>query len=149
MTTPQHLAADQRGGTTAEQPGGVWSAARIKYKEFQLGQPNKTDLLQVLLDMRSGAVAADCNEKFNEVLQAVIETGGSGELNLKLKLKPSKLGMGGAVLEVQASHELKTKKPELEIGNAFFFVGKDGTLTREDPAQTVMFEEVNKNVGAR
>ncbi len=114
-----------------------------------MGQPNKTDLLQVLLDMRSGAVAADCNEKFNEVLQAVIETGGSGELNLKLKLKPSKLGMGGAVLEVQASHELKTKKPELEIGNAFFFVGKDGTLTREDPAQTVMFEEVNKNVGAR
>jgi hypothetical protein len=109
-----------------------------------------TDLLQVLLDMRSGAVAADCNEKFNEVLSAVLETGGKGELNLKLMLKPSKLGMGGAVLEVETSHELKTKKPELEIGKAFFFVTKDGTLTRDDPAQTAMFatEETRQNVRA-
>ena len=35
-----------------------------------------TDLLAVLLDMRNGAVAADCNTKFNEVLRAVIDTGG-------------------------------------------------------------------------
>ena len=73
-----------------------------------------TDLLQVLLDMRSGAVAADCNEKFNEVL--------------------------AAVLEVQASHEIKTKKPELEIGKAFFFVAADGTLSRDNPAQSAMFQ---------
>lgn len=98
-----------------------------------------TDLLQVLLDMRSGQVAADCNEKFNEVLQAVLETGGKGELTLKLMLKPSKCGMGGAVLEVEASHELKLKKPELEIGKAFFFVTREGQLTRDDPAQAAMF----------
>jgi hypothetical protein len=100
-----------------------------------------TDLLQVILDMRNGAVAADCNAKFNEVLTAVLETGGVGELNLKLKLKPSKLGMGGAVLEVEASHELKTKKPELQIGKAFFFVTKEGALTRDDPAQVEMFSQ--------
>ena len=110
-----------------------------------------TDLLQVLLDMRSGQVAADCNAKFNEVLGAVLETGGKGELILKLKLEPSKMGMGGCVLEVEASHELKTKKPELPIGKAFFFVSSDGTLTRDDPAQTAMFvtsefKEQKKNV---
>lgn len=104
-----------------------------------------TDLLQVLLDMRNGQVAADCNQKFNDVLNAVLETGGKGELTLKLMLKPSKLGMGGAVLEVEATHEVKMKRPELEIGKAFFFVTRDGTLTREDPAQTAMFEKETQN----
>ena len=53
-----------------------------------------TDLLQVLLDRRSGQVAADCNNKFNEVLKAVLDTGGKGELTLKLLMRPSKMGMG-------------------------------------------------------
>ena len=100
-----------------------------------------TDLLQVLLDMRSGAVATDCNQKFNEVLDAVLATGMKGELTIKLFLKPSKMGMGGAVIEVETEHEAKMKKPELAIGRAFFFVTKDGTLTRDDPDQSAMFEQ--------
>ena len=100
-----------------------------------------TDLLQFILDMRSGQVAQDCNEKFNKVLAAVLETGDPGELEIKLKIEPGKLGMGGCVLEVKASHKLKTKIPELDIGDAFFYVTKDGRLTRDDPAQTAMFAE--------
>ena len=106
-----------------------------------------TDLLQTLLDMRSGQVAADCNEKFNQVLQAVIDTGGKGKLTLELNIEPAKFGMGAAVLEVSIDHNIKLKKPELEIGNAVFFVTKEGTLTRDDPAQTQMFmteKEVNQ-----
>lgn len=99
----------------------------------------QTDLLAVLLDMRSGAVAADCNQKFNEVLKAVIETGGKGKLTIDLLIAPSKMGMGGAVVEVETSHECKMKKPELAIGKSFFFVNKDGSLTRDNPAQTAMF----------
>ncbi len=99
-----------------------------------------TDLLQVLLDMRNGQVATDCNAKFNEVLGAVLETGGKGELTIKLFVKPSKMGMGGAVIEVETEHECKTKKPELAVGRSFFFVTKEGDLTRDDPAQTAMFD---------
>lgn len=111
-----------------------------------------TDLLKVLLDMRSGQVAADANSKFNEVLKAVLETGGKGELTIKLFVKPSKMGLGGAVLEVETNHECKLKKPELEIGRSFFFVTAEGELTRDDPAQSAMFElenepkEIQKNV---
>ena len=54
-----------------------------------------TDILQFLLDMRSGAVASDCNQKFNEVVKAVVDTGGKGELNIKLSIAPSKFGTGG------------------------------------------------------
>jgi len=99
------------------------------------------DVLSVLLDMRSGQVAQDCNNKFAEVLKAVLETGGKGELTIKLLIKPSKYAMGGAVVEVETVHECKTKKPELAIGKSTFFVRQDGTLTRTDPAQERMFEE--------
>lgn len=99
-----------------------------------------TDLLQILLDMRSGQVAADCNAKFSEVLKAVLDTGGKGELNIKLFIRPSKMGMGGAVIEVETEHECKMKKPELEVGRSFFFVTAEGDLTREDPLQGGMFE---------
>ncbi len=54
------------------------------------------DLLRVLFDMRNGRVAADCSAKFNEVLKAVIETGGKGELTIKLLVAPGRFGMGGA-----------------------------------------------------
>jgi len=108
-----------------------------------------TDLLQILLDMRNGAVAQDCNEKFNDVLRGVLETGGKGELTIKLFIKPSKMGMGGAVVEVETEHECKTKKPELAIGRSVFFVKEDGTLTRDDPQQTAMFnQEEAKNARA-
>jgi len=45
-----------------------------------------TDLLRVLTDMRSGKVAIDCNQKFNEVLKAVLETGGNGKLTIELTM---------------------------------------------------------------
>jgi|ERR1051326_196075 hypothetical protein len=97
------------------------------------------DILQVLLDMRNGAVAADVNEKFEEMIRAVLETGGKGKLTVELSVEPSKKGMGGVVLEVEARHACKLKKPELPIGSAVFFVSKEGKLTRDDPAQEQMF----------
>lgn len=98
-----------------------------------------TDLLQILLDMRNGKVAADCNEKFNEVLTAVLETAGKGELTIKLSIRPARMGMGGAVIEVETEHECKLKKPQLEIGRSVFFVNANGDLQRDDPAQEAMF----------
>ena len=106
-----------------------------------------TDILRVLFDMRNGQVAEDCSRKFAEVLQAVLDTRGKGELTIKLKIEPSKCAIGGAVLEVITSHECKIKKPELEVGSALFFVSPDGELTRDDPAQVAMFAETNNQTG--
>lgn len=101
-----------------------------------------TDLLSFLTDMRGGAVAIDLNQKFNEVVKSVLDTGGKGTLTIELNLEPSKMGVGGMVLEVSSEHKCKLKKPELPIGKATFFVTKDGTLTRHDPNQTSMFDAV-------
>lgn len=104
------------------------------------------DLLQVLLDMRDGQVASDCNEKFSEVLSAVLQTGGKGELTIKLIVQPSKMSMAGGVLEVEMKHACKLKKPEIEVGRSIHYVAPDGSLTRTNPAQTAMFEGTRKEV---
>lgn len=108
-----------------------------------------TDLFQILMDMRSGAVASDVNAKFSDVLKGVIETGGKGELTIKLSIKPSKMGMGGAVVEVEMEHDTKLKVPELQIGKSVFFVTAEGDLTRDDPAQTAMFTVEEKKEAKR
>lgn len=95
----------------------------------------ENDLLGILLDMRSGQVAADCNQKFNDVVSAVLETGGKGELTIKIFIAPSKFAMGGAVVEVETEHECKLKKPELKVGKAVFYVSKEGGLSRTPPDQ--------------
>jgi hypothetical protein len=91
--------------------------------------------------MRDGEVALDVNRKFQELLGAVFETGQKGKLTLTIDVKPSKLAMGGAVIEVETNHDCKVRKPELGIGRSLFFVTKDGALSRDNPAQAAMFQE--------
>jgi len=98
-----------------------------------------SDLLEAILAMKNGQVAADLNNKFNEVLHSVLNTAGKGELTIKFKIEPSRLAIGGAVVEVEASHECKLKKPEPKIGRSIFFVGPDGRLTRDNPDQEALF----------
>lgn len=99
-----------------------------------------TDLIHVLLEMRNGAIAADLSAKFQEVLDAVIDHHGKGELTIHLRVEPAKLGSGGVVLEVEMVHETKLKKPQPKFGRAVFFVGSDRRLTRTDPNQEAMFD---------
>lgn len=99
-----------------------------------------TDFVNLIMEMRNGRVAQDLNNKFNEVLTGVLESGGKGELSVTFKLEPSRMGMGGVVLEVETEHKTKIKRPEVKIGSSVFFVGTDGNLTRDDPAQEAMFE---------
>lgn len=99
-----------------------------------------TDLIHTLLEMRSGQVAARLNERFNEVLDAVLITGGKGHVDIRLKISASKFAMGGAVLEIEMSHETKLQKPELNVGKATFQV-LSGKLYSGDPNQTEMFRE--------
>ncbi len=100
----------------------------------------QNDVLAVMLDMRNGQVCNDINGKFNEVLNAVLETGGKGELTIKLMVRPSKTGKAGAVIEVETRHECKLKKPELAVGASLFFVTPQGVLTRTDPDQMTIDE---------
>lgn len=99
------------------------------------------DFVQLLMDMRNGKVAADIGQKFQEVLDAVLSTGGKGKLTIEIDIAPEKMEMGGLVAEIQTSHSCKLKKPEKDIGRSIFFVTKSGDLTRDDPDQMALLED--------
>lgn len=104
----------------------------------------QSDIHQLLIEMRSGRVLQDINTKFNQVLAAVLDTGSKGKVTIELNIEPGRMGSGGAVLEVELSHNIKLKTPEHDIGKAVFFVNQEGILTREDPEQTALFNEVEQ-----
>jgi hypothetical protein len=104
----------------------------------------QSDFYQLLLEMRAGRVLQDINTKFNQVLSAVLDTGSKGKVTIELSIDPGRMGIGGAVLEVELSHNIKLKTPEHDIGRAVFFVNKNGVLTREDPEQAALFSEVEQ-----
>lgn len=101
------------------------------------------NLLDVLTDMRDGAVLMDCNEKFSQMVAAVLDTGKGGEITLKIKVKPSKVSMKSneGVIEVELEHAITAKVPELPVGKAIFFVTEDQRLSRSNPKQDELFRE--------
>ncbi len=104
-----------------------------------------TDFINTIMECRNGEVAVDLNRKFNEILSAVLEVGGKGELDIKFKIKPAK-AKGGRVLEIDITHETKMKRPEMPVGVATFFVTTEGDLVRDNPAQTELFAELRKEI---
>jgi hypothetical protein len=103
-----------------------------------------TDITSVLIEMQRGQALSDINQKFNDLLKSVLDTGIKGELTIKLKIKPAKFAIGGAVLQIETEHEAKVKKPELSIGKSLFFVDAGGRLSRDHPDQIAFEEEQTK-----
>ena len=85
-----------------------------------------TDTLNAL---RFGTLTDDLTKALNELTQKVAETNKSGELTLKLSLKP---GKGG---QIEVFDDIKVKAPKEERGSSIMFATPEGNLTREDPRQ--------------
>lgn len=93
-----------------------------------------SDFIQTLMEMRNGAVAADCARKFSELVGAVMETSSKGVLKLDVTITPSRVQAGG-VVEVELESKCRITKPELPIGKSIFYPWPDGSLRRQDPSQ--------------
>ena len=92
--------------------------------------------LETFGQMRSGRLMEDCATGLQEIVNAVRITGKSGEMTIKIKVKPPKAG-GAAYLMVEDS--LSVKVPKLDHGDTVFFHTKDGGLSRQDPSQQELF----------
>lgn len=115
-------------------------------------QTQPTDFINLLIELRDGQIAQDINEKFNEILAAVLRTAGKGKVTIEFLIEPAKMGTGGAVIEVGVEHDIKMKRPELRVGKAFLFVTPEGKLSRKNPDQIEMenfMKEQNKDGGTR
>ncbi|MFW8567033.1 hypothetical protein [Orrella sp. 11846] len=83
----------------------------------------------VLQELRYGTLHDELSEKLQEVVNACVETGRVGSLQLNIKLKP---GLGG---ELEITDQIKTTVPELAKASSIMWATPEGNLSRQDPRQ--------------
>ena len=88
--------------------------------------------LNTLADVRAGGAVEDLDASLADVVQAVRNTGKTGELTLKLTIKPASKG---DIVTLFVDADIKTKLPRLDKGSTVFFADDTGSLTRRDPRQ--------------
>lgn len=91
----------------------------------------KSDVLDVLKQIRNGNLVYEMNQEIEAVVQAVRETRKGGELTLKVKIKPLKAGSDA--LDVDAEVSARIPKPPRPV--SIFYPTADNTLSRNDPRQ--------------
>ena len=83
----------------------------------------------VMRDLRFGEALDELSEQFNQLVQAVENTGRAGEMTFTVKLKPSTAGA------IEVTDQIKVKLPPTQKGSSLFFATPEGNLVRNDPRQ--------------
>jgi hypothetical protein len=97
------------------------------------------NLLEFLQQFRRGALLSAADKQLDELVQAIAETGGNGELVIKLPLKMNNAG------QVECSPTVTVKAPKPPLGTGFFFIDQTHQkLTRRDPTQMDIEDEIDK-----
>lgn len=99
--------------------------------------------LDIITHYRRGTLNKKINEKLAELTKVCRDTNKAGEITIKLKLKPSKSGGN----EFTWAGSVTSKVPEQIIPEAIFFIDDKGNVTRDDPAQSKMFEDEDERAG--
>ena len=84
-------------------------------------QPSFGQFIDTLLTHQDGAGAAMVNEKFEEVVSAVLSNHSKGSLTVTIDVKPGKV-KDGQVEQVETELKIKASKPEAGAGKGLFFV---------------------------
>jgi len=98
-------------------------------------KPEDLNFLEFMQSFRRGELLAEANEQLEEMIAAVQNTGGKGELVLKLPFKRNDAG------QIECLPTVTSKKPRRKLGTGIYFATDEGRLTRRDPAQADMFED--------
>lgn len=93
---------------------------------------------EILAEVDSGELILQLSEALAQISSAVLETGKVGELTLKLKFKLNK----GRKLFVESDYGVKVPKKSIEV--ATFFADDHGNLSRRDPQQQELFNNLRE-----
>lgn len=92
--------------------------------------------LEFFQSFRRGELLVEADKLLSELMQAVRDTGGKGEISLKLPFKVNEAG------QIECVPKLTMSKPRRPLGTGIYYVTEDGRLTRRDPGQSDMFDEL-------
>lgn len=85
----------------------------------------------IIREINGGAFADELTEELSDLILACRSTGKSGELTLKIKLKPGK----AQAPTMTVLHDLKVKAPEFERPEQYFYVTGNNSLLLNNPNQ--------------
>lgn len=67
------------------------------------------------------------DEQLKKVISAVQQTGKKGKITVELEVSPN------GELGFAVTAKVKATAPQVSFGQSFFFMGRDGALTRQSP----------------
>lgn len=97
---------------------------------------HELNFLEFIQSFRRGELLETGDQKLNELIEAIRETGGNGSLTMKITLKTNKAG------QIEAVPDIAIKKPQRSMGTGIYFATDDGRLTRRDPNQMDFEDEL-------
>lgn len=96
------------------------------------------NFLELIQGFRRGELLTEGDQKLQELIEAIGTTGGSGDLTLKLKFSTNKAG------QLECNPALTIKKPTRALGTGIYFATDEGRLTRRDPNQMDIEDEIER-----
>jgi hypothetical protein len=108
---------------------------------IQTEKSEAIDILGTLVVLNRGNTVVDMSREMQGVIDGVVATGKAGSITLCLKIKPS--GIDQETMrpnQVEINPEISSKVPRRNQNKTTFFVTEANTITRDDPAQTKMFD---------
>ena len=94
-------------------------------------------IADIMGQIRGGAALHDAGKKLQELVAAVRATGKAGEISFTIKVAPDKTDDRVVTMKPV----IKSKIPEKGWSDGIFFIGVDGKLSKEDPAQLELLKE--------
>jgi len=85
-----------------------------------------------LRELRKGRTHEELSTALAAMVTAVQDTGKSGEITLKLKIRPPRKG---SITYITIEDEITSKLPRADRDDTVFFPLADGSLSRQDPSQ--------------
>ena len=98
---------------------------------------DELSFLEFLQTFRRGELLSEGNNLLSELMAALRDTGGKGDLTVKLSFKVNDAG------QIECVPQLSCNKPRKPLGTGIYFVTEDGGLTRRDPAQDDFLDELD------
>lgn len=98
----------------------------------------KDDLnfIGLLQSHRRGELVREADDLLAEMITAINDFGGKGEITLKLSVKRNEAE------QLEITPALSMKKPRKALSVGIFYCSDEGKLSRRDPRQDDMFDEL-------
>lgn len=96
------------------------------------------NFLELMQSFRRGELLRAADDELEKVMAAMVDTGGDGSITIKIPLKFNKAG------QVEVTPSITSKLPQKAMGTGIYFADDDGHLSRRDPSQMDIEDEIER-----